>query len=529
MNKFKIHIEKYSSFIILSIILSFVIFVRLRLLNTPLERDEGEYAYFGQLMLQGIPPYKIAYNMKFPGIYLAYAIIMCLFGETAFGIHFGLLIVNCLSIILLFKLTRQLINDFAAVIASAAFAVLSCGWPIYGFAAHATHFIVLFALAGFLLLFKAFRDNRYSTYFLSGLLFGLAYMIKQPGIFFFICGLFMIIYAGKKALKSLSFILGGILPLLLTVSALVYYGVFDRFIFWVIHYGAEYAGIMPICQIPAIFMDRFQYVIADSHALWFCGIVGVPVLLFSKLFRDKRGMLLLFIVLSFLSVCPGFYFRRHYFVAFLPALSVLISIAFTGLHAYMMKKTPNGAARFLSGALFASLLLFTIVSQKEYFFRETPSGIVRTIYGANPFIEAPRIAEFIKANSSKEDKVFVFGSEPEIFFYSQRHSATGYIYVYPLTENQRYSLAMQKEMVSEVESAKPEFVVDVNVSTSWLRFRSPEKYLFKWFNKYISGHYSQVGVCDIISPELTIYKWNEEAVSYKPRSVFFVRIFRRVK
>src|SRR5664279_2208942 len=30
--------------------------VRLRLLNLPLERDEGEYAYAGQLMLQGVPP-----------------------------------------------------------------------------------------------------------------------------------------------------------------------------------------------------------------------------------------------------------------------------------------------------------------------------------------------------------------------------------------------------------------------------------------------------------------------------------------
>ena len=56
--------------------------VRLRLLNLPLERDEGEYAYAGQLMLQGIPPYQMAYNMKFPGTYASYAIIMGLLGRT---------------------------------------------------------------------------------------------------------------------------------------------------------------------------------------------------------------------------------------------------------------------------------------------------------------------------------------------------------------------------------------------------------------------------------------------------------------
>ena len=52
-------------------ILLFVGFIRVRLLEMPLERDEGEYAYAGQLILQGIPPYELAYNMKLPGTYYA--------------------------------------------------------------------------------------------------------------------------------------------------------------------------------------------------------------------------------------------------------------------------------------------------------------------------------------------------------------------------------------------------------------------------------------------------------------------------
>ena len=49
-----------------AIVLGPVIAIRIRLLGIPLERDEGEYAYAGQLMLQGIPPYEFAYNMKLP-------------------------------------------------------------------------------------------------------------------------------------------------------------------------------------------------------------------------------------------------------------------------------------------------------------------------------------------------------------------------------------------------------------------------------------------------------------------------------
>src|SRR5437667_5710815 len=76
----------------LTVLLVFVVRVRLR--EMPLERDEGEYAYAGQLMLQGIPPYKEAYNMKLPGTYAAYAVIMALFGQSASAIHFGLALVS---------------------------------------------------------------------------------------------------------------------------------------------------------------------------------------------------------------------------------------------------------------------------------------------------------------------------------------------------------------------------------------------------------------------------------------------------
>src|SRR2546427_12321482 len=49
--------------LVLLVILLFSL-VRIRLRDMPLERDEGEYAYAGQLILEGVPPYQLAYNMK---------------------------------------------------------------------------------------------------------------------------------------------------------------------------------------------------------------------------------------------------------------------------------------------------------------------------------------------------------------------------------------------------------------------------------------------------------------------------------
>src|ERR1035438_2051371 len=82
------------------LVLLFVGFIRLRLRDMPLERDEGEYAYAGQLILQGIPPYELAYNMKLPGTYYAYALGMAVFGQTAAGVHLTLLAANALAIVL---------------------------------------------------------------------------------------------------------------------------------------------------------------------------------------------------------------------------------------------------------------------------------------------------------------------------------------------------------------------------------------------------------------------------------------------
>ena len=53
---------------LLSVIVGITAVVRLRLLDLPLDRDEGEYAYIAQLLLDGVPPYAGAYTMKMPGM-----------------------------------------------------------------------------------------------------------------------------------------------------------------------------------------------------------------------------------------------------------------------------------------------------------------------------------------------------------------------------------------------------------------------------------------------------------------------------
>jgi hypothetical protein len=134
--------------------------VRVRLLSIPLERDEGEYGYAGQLMLEGLPPYKLAFNIKLPGTYAAYAVMMGLFGQTTKGIHFGFLLVNLATLILLFLVARRLLDAEQAAIACVCYALFSLSPGVLGLQGHATHLVVLTALGGFWLLLKARESER---------------------------------------------------------------------------------------------------------------------------------------------------------------------------------------------------------------------------------------------------------------------------------------------------------------------------------------------------------------------------------
>src|SRR5262249_58219583 len=108
--------ESFCSWCCIICVLLFVAVIRLRLREMPLERDEGEYAYGGQLFLQGVPPGKLLYTLKLPGTHAAYGVLMFLFGQTCAGIHLGLLVVNWATILLLALLVRQIVGPLAACV-----------------------------------------------------------------------------------------------------------------------------------------------------------------------------------------------------------------------------------------------------------------------------------------------------------------------------------------------------------------------------------------------------------------------------
>jgi len=521
--------SQLSPWTLIVLVVLFVAVVRIRLLEIPLERDEGEYAYAGQLMLQGIPPYQLAFNMKFPGTYGAYAVIMAVFGQTIAGIHLGFMVVNAGTIVLIYLLGKRLFTTAAGIAASAAYALLSVGAGVLGTQAHATHFVVLAALGGTLLLVRAIDTGRSSMLLWSGLLYGVAVLMKQHAVLFVVFGGSYLMWnhstqhraAWLSIMRKLALFFCGVsVPVALTGFALWRAGVFDKFWFWTVTYAREYVLEISFSGGIAGFRSIFPHVVGPNLAIWMVALAGLVLIWWKNQDHPRAVFVTGFLVFSFLALCPGFYFREHYFVLILPAVALLAGAAVSSA-----RRIWPGASLLLYG-LYGAALVFSVVQQQEFLFQMSPLEVSRAIYGENPFPEAVQVADYIRAHSAKDSRIAVLGSEPEIPFYADRHSATGYIYMYGLMESQPYASTMQNELIRDLETSRPDYVVFVTTSVSWLRRANSPSRIFDWWTAYSPQHYKVVGVADIISADRTEYRWGDVG-TYQPRSPSVVLVYKR--
>jgi hypothetical protein len=86
---------------------------------------------------------------------------------------------------------------------------------------------------------------------------------------------------------------------------------------------------------------------------------------------------------------------------------------------------------------------------------------------------------------------------------------------------------MQEEMVREIVSASPEWVVLVNVQASWILRPESVTAIFEWSNGYVDEFYDTVGIIDIPADGKTSYRWNELAKDYSPVSDHWIGVYKR--
>jgi 4-amino-4-deoxy-L-arabinose transferase-like glycosyltransferase len=592
--------QRYWIWVALVLIILAAAVVRLRLADLPLERDEGEYAYAGQLMLEGVPPYSQAYNMKFPGVYAAYAAMMALFGQTAAGIHIGLALVCAATAVLVFLLVRRLVDDIAGLVAAATYSLLAISPNLLALAGHATHFVMLAAVGGLLLLLRGIQNGRRLTFLWSGLCLGVSITMKQPaGMFLVFAGLYLVwaeLASPQRQWKRMAtrlglLVAGAIAPLALMGLALWGTGVFDRFWFWTFTYAAQYGTVLSVgngmINLTIVILDRLgsawglwllaglglvvaawdpkarwmrlyhaniTLYLALAAAGWYCGraygevqathnadqayasperlhfqialvallaqVLATGILGLVAARRNRQGATVAafglgFFVAALVATSAGFYYREHYFILMAPVVALLAGAAVSVTRRLLAEAKYPMMAALVPLGVFAAVWVYSVHQQREAFFVDSPTDLSRKMYGSNPFPESLPLAEYLRANTSPEDRIAVLGSEPQIFFYAHRRSATGYIYTYSLMEDQPYAHNMQLEMTKEITTAQPKFIVFVSpvLRMSWLPNPKSDLMIFPWADEYLRRNYEVVGYSYYMQAKPLATGWQDWAVS----------------
>jgi hypothetical protein len=500
--------------------------VRWRLLAVPLERDEGEYAYMGQAILHGGVPYLVAHNMKLPGAYYVYAAVMAAFGQTTTAVHLGLLLGDAAAIVLVAVLGWRLLDVTTGLVAAAAYATLALGSAVLGQAAQAEHFLVVALLAGMVVL--AGDPPTRARALLAGGAFGVAVLMKQHAIAFLPLGAAWAAARARDAgparmaTRAALFAAGAALPYAALCAGLAAAGAFPAFWFWTVEYARRYATLVAPADALRLLREALVRLVGGAPLLWLLAAVGLTALAWDPRARRRAPLLGGLVVASAAAVCPGLRFAPHYFVMALPAASLLVGVAVAAVAA----RVPR--ARALVGvALPAAAIAATLAGDRAYLLAPAPADVARLLYRRNPFPEAEAIGAWIAAHSAPDDAIGVVGSEPEIYFHARRPAATRYLHTYPLMEPQPFAAQMQDEMIRQLATARPRFLVLVNVDTSWTRRPDSSTRLLDWAADTVNRDYVAVGEVDLFPDRPGVFRWNADGLDATPRSPAYVVVFRR--
>ncbi len=514
-----------------------IIILRFQFLQMPFERDEGAYSYYGQLVLEGKIPYIDFYDQKFPGIFYFYALIVFIFGRTVVGMHLGFILINVITVVIIFRLGEKLFDRWAGWICAAGFGILSLTPDLSGFTVQSEHAVALFASAALLTMVYAIQTENGRLWFLSGLLLGCAFMVKTSGVFFVVaggCSLSAVLYLKhrldlRRWWRPVLLMGSGVL----TVVALLFFlivlqGAFNEMMYWAYRIPKNYVSKISWAEGKGYLAYHFKAITGHFAVLWLCGALGLVVLAHRSITGAHKILVWTFAVFSIATIFPGFYFYGHYWIQVLPLLSLLIGAFYFVitilLSKWIKEKTGRSAA---TCTLFILVLLAHVWQKQDYYFKPDYTRILRQVYGMNPFPEAMAIGEFIARQSNPQDQMIVIGSEPELYFYTQCRCPSQHAYFSALVDNVPEHRQWQQEFIRDVEKAQPRFIVFFDHVISLLVQANTDQTIFQWGSKYLNKHYHLIGVVDTLGPLDIRYLWGQDFVNYQVAGQFQIYIFAR--
>jgi len=447
--------------ILISLLSLFITVVLLRLpsLFEPFTYgDEGVYLTLGQALRRGLVFYRDIHDNKPPLLYLLAA------ATYNFSLYRVLLFSwSLITIFAFYKLSEIIFpkNDKAAFLATTLFAVLTSIHTFEGNIANAENFMMLPTIIAFTLLFEkesegeSERNASKPMIFFIGTLFALAVLFKAPAGFDFAAGLTLLFLWAKKinffslVKKYLFLILGFIFPVSLTI---VYYT-------WT-HALKDY--------LSAAFLQNIGYLSSWSGEktkatglpfplLERAGLVFLVVLVLFVLRNKFTSATKLVITWFSFSLFGALLSSRPYPHYLLQPLAPL-ALSFGFLYQKKEKLVPIVlTATFIFSFLTFKFWLYPNLPYYENFYLFALKERSRTDY-LNYFgtgtQDLYQTASFLKANTSYNEKTFIWGNQPSIYALAERAPVGRYTVAYHIIDFRAYT-----QTIEALNQDSPRYVV----------------------------------------------------------------------
>lgn len=390
--------------------------------------DEGIYLTLGQAFKKGLVLYRDIHDNKPPLIYILGGL-----SGNFFFYRLMLFFWSFATIILFYKLTKRIFtqkNRWLTILPNIVFAILISLPMFEGNIANAENFMLFPIIGGFFIVFNLIGKNKInkislSIWFLSGILFSFAFLFKVPALFDFLVLIALgIILITKKNFKTTflnltSATLGFLLPLSITIIYFAKQNALGDYLKSALLQNLPYlsswtGATSTTAGLSTLIVSRFLVVVVITLAVY--------------VFKNKISLTTKFIALWFaFSLFAALLSSRpypHYLIQAIPALSLSFAFLFYQKDKKWLKIIP--VIFLIIGGLAFWGFKFWYYDNLPYFNnfykyilgQRTKEDYFK--YFGKHTEDIYQTAEFIRNRTSKEERFFIWGTQPSIYSLSKR-------------------------------------------------------------------------------------------------------------
>lgn len=529
-------------FVLLALLAMALVFLRSKFLKIPMERDEGVYILFGKQLLEGKIPYIDFFDTRLPLLYYVYGFV-ALFGTTLAQTATVFMVVQLITTWLIYWIAKNAMGRVGAFVAAFSYIFLSLAPTLNGFARQSEHFVNLFVVVGLYFLFQI-KEIPTKKIISAGLFLCLAMMVKHNAVTVLIFGgLYLLIefynpekFLDQRLIKAILLFSAGVLGVIIVLfGSIMLRGATNEMFYWAFVHSGLYASRVGFSDGLSLFENNMTRFLNEGYDVFFyTSLLGLLLIWLTKISSKAKLQWSLLYLFAFLAIVPGFQFYAHYFLMWVLVMAFFVGWAVVGLRDMIeeyIPQVPSKLQAIIPIILFISGFAWHFSNLKQYYLTPKYTQILRSAYGANPFPESVEIADYLKQHIQKGEALGVFGSEQQLFLYTDTKPASKHTIMYHLVSDStrtEKTAIWQKEYIKEVEDAKPNYFVRVDQGTSLMRDTKSPILIFNWLDNYLNQNYERVGVVDIFS-DGTVYKWDTEASNYKPQSTEVIYVMKRKK